>query len=269
MRIDDRATAALLFVALLACTAPADAGNGQHLQQLAAQRRDRCEAISADRYQTGLIFNPEHLETTYDRSSCFQALAEELRDPRLCRLARERKSWFFDGSGISPQVCAASVARRIRLDKAKAARMQPPQRLAGLVLYRDGNGRDIDVHLRMSGGAAGRYWLRISATGPDGNERTLRQDWQPMDSTDGELRLLVKFDSVQRIAGPDQELSLRVTLERRPKDLDDQAILAHLPPGSQRSSLQRRFALSTLEREPPVPVRHGTSGHTDAQPEIQ
>lgn len=250
-----RTFAAASFIALLACAGPAGADDDPDLQQMSAQRQARCEAISSDRYFTGLIFNPEHLETGYERSKCFQALAEELRGPRLCRLAKERKSWFFDGSGISPTACKAGVAERIRQDKTQAERMQAPHQLVGLALNLDGNGRDIDVHLQASAGAAMSYWLVLSVIDAQGVERVVHQDWQPMDDTGAELMIFIKRDSLIRALDPDRESILRVTLERRPKNLDEQAVYSHLPAGSQSSTLQRRFVLSALKREPLVPIR--------------
>lgn len=246
---------AALCIAFAACPGNAREGDDHYLQQLSEQSRAKCKAIPAERYYTGLIFNPDHLETGYERSQCYQALAEQLRDPELCRQAMERKSWFFDGSGISQKACKAKVAERIRQDKVAAGRAQAPQRLVGLVLNRDGNGKDIDVHIRTSGGAAMNYWLTLSVVDADGVERVVRQDWQPMDGTDAELVIFIKRESVLAAYEPDRESILRATLERRARNLDERAIYSHLRVGDKSSTLQRRFVLSALEREPLVRAR--------------
>ena len=244
------ASAAALCIAFVAWFGTAVAADDHSLQQLSEHGRARCKAIPRDRYFTGLIFNPEHLETGYERSRCFQELAEQLRDRQLCRLATERKSWFFDGSGISPKACKANLEEGIRQDRMAAGRVQSPQRLVDLVLNRDGNGRDIDVHVLTSGGAAGSYWLTLSVIDADGVEQVVRQGWQPMGSADTALVVFIRRESLPPPRTSDRESILHATLERRARSLDAEAIYSSLPSGSHSSTLQRHFLLSALEREP-------------------
>ena len=100
-----------------------------------------------------------------------------------------------------------------------------------------------------------RYWLVVSLIDAQGVERIVHQDWQPMDALGAELLIFIQRQSVAPLIDPDRESILRVTLERRPMDLDEQGVYSHLPSGSRSSMRQLRFALSALKREPLVRVR--------------
>jgi hypothetical protein len=76
----------------------------------------------------------------YDRSECFQNLALRLGDEALCSAVRERKSLFFDGSGISGAACLKEVKRRVEDDRLAADRIQDIQKLKKVSFRR--NGRD-------------------------------------------------------------------------------------------------------------------------------
>ena len=85
------------------------------------QRIEQCNAVDDGAYSTGLVFNPRGYATIFHRSECFQELAVEERDPSLCVDVKERKSWFFDGSGVSEASCRDLMARRLEQDKQLAA----------------------------------------------------------------------------------------------------------------------------------------------------
>ena len=89
----------------------------------------RCASITPDRYVTGLFFNPDGMQTYYDRSRCFDELAVERRDASLCARVLERHAWWLDGSQMSPGACRRRVAEQERRDIEAARRLQPPQRL--------------------------------------------------------------------------------------------------------------------------------------------
>lgn len=248
----ERGAFALAIIVFTAAASNAD------VQQEASRLRARCAAIPADRYSTGLIFNPSGYQTSYERSVCFQNHAVELRDITLCSQVRERTSWFFDGSGISPAVCSRKVAEQIRHDANDAVRLRKLQRLNAIALTRDGNGRDLDAHIQTSGGAVASYWLTLSVRGDDGVERNLRSDRQSMDDQPGELMLFIPLPSlIQALAGHplDRAITLRATLELVPANLDDQAVYSHLPRNTIRSVVETRFVPSALEREPLTQVR--------------
>lgn len=236
----------------------AAAGDDTSLQRIAAHAKARCEAMPADLYWTGLIFNPPDLETGYRRSRCYQELAERLRDLGLCRQARERTSLFFDGSGISPAACTATVAERIRSDQAAARALQETRTITRLALRRNGNGKDVDVHLRLSSGTGISYWLTMAVIGDDGVERLVHADWQPMSRQGAELMLFIEHAPfVRALAGQslDREATLRVALERKPRNLDELAIYSYLPRGDLRSVMEQRFTYTALERELSKPAR--------------
>ena len=231
------------------------AASAADLQQEASRLRARCAAIPADRYSTGLIFNPSGYETSYERSACVQRLAVELRDSRLCSQARERTSWFFDGSGISPAVCDRKVAAQTRQDATDAVRLRKLHKLNAIALTRAGNGKDIDAHIQTSGGVVAAYQLTLAVLGEDGVPRNLRSERQPMDDQPGRLVLLIPLRSlIQALPGHalDRPITLRATLELVPASLDEQAVYSHLPRNGLKSVAEMHFVLSMLEREPPL-----------------
>lgn len=248
--IGSRRGLSVFALAIIVLTHAASAGD---LQQEASRLRARCAAIPADRYSTGLIGNPSGFETLYERSACVQQLAVELRDHRLCRQARERTSWFFDGYGISPAVCDRMVTKQIQEDATDALRLRNLQKLTAIALTRDGSGRDIDAHLRTSGGVVASYQLTLSVFADDGAEHVLRSERQPLDDQPGRLVLMVTLPTLTRaLAGHplDRPITFRARLELVPASLDELAVYSHLPRHGLNSVVETSFVLSSLQREP-------------------
>ena len=114
-----------------------------------ASEVERCRSIAPDAYTTGLLFNPPGMKTSYKRSSCLFGLARKYRDASLCEEVRERKSLFFDGSALTRENCEQNVR--------EAMARRPPvviadvKQLADVRWFRNGNGRDFDVHVGRPG----------------------------------------------------------------------------------------------------------------------
>ncbi len=156
---------AILFVAAvnLDTTASSD--------QFDERKRDRIEAYRAipeDDYSTALIFNPPGQSTMFHRSACLQQLAHDERDADLCAEVKERKSWFFDWSGISEQSCRELVAERIERDRQEASEkdFRSIRRLDSVEFFKNGNERDFDAVVTTEGSFPGTYLLNISVTSP-------------------------------------------------------------------------------------------------------
>lgn len=117
-----------------------------------------------------MIFNPSGWQTYYRRSYCFQRAAAKLRDEALCENVRERKSFFFDGSGVSRQACLAGVADQKTQDRRDAdAHLAPKAHsLARTEIRKDGNGTDFNMLVSLTGGKSGTYALTVSAQRPSG-----------------------------------------------------------------------------------------------------
>ena len=132
------------------------------------QRRERrlgaCMIIAEDEYSTGLLFNPPGYKTFFHRAECLQNLAIDEHDPELCRHVRERKSWFFDGSAISPDVCRARISEKLEDDQKNLEQFLKvgPYKITSIVIRRNGNGKDYDVLLDAEGLYAGRYVFSLS-----------------------------------------------------------------------------------------------------------
>ncbi len=140
------------------------------LEQQRLQRLEACMSIPAHEYSTGLLFNPPGYKTYYHRAECLQKLAIDEHDPELCLAVRERKSFFFDGSAVSPAACRASVSERLEEDRRDLEQFlgTTPYRISSLVVRRNGNGKDYDVLLGTAGAYAGRYRFTLSARTPTG-----------------------------------------------------------------------------------------------------
>lgn len=210
----------------------------------------RCASIPDDRYQTGLLFNPDGMQTYYDRARCFQELAVVLRDPRLCARVVQRRSWFLDGSAISPGACRKRVAEQVRRDIAAAGRLQAPQRLRDVVVERDNNGHDFSVRVRTTGGDGMSLRLTLAIVDASGRERLLQSGPQSMTRDPEEVSVFIPAPLLARASGAsmDQPVRLRATLERELASPDDRAIHAHAPGMPLRSSVETVFVPAALER---------------------
>jgi hypothetical protein len=212
----------------------------------------RCAALPATRYQTGLLFNPDGFQTYYDRARCFQELAVTSRDPALCARVAERRSWFLDGSGVSAAACRTRVARQRRADMAAAQELRAPQQLRQIRMERDNNGRDFNARVRTSGGDGASLRLTLVIVDPSGRERVLHTASAPMTDQSEELSIFVPADLLARTSGPDstRPVLLRAYLERVLSGEDDRAVHAHALGLKLRSSAETVFVPAALKRIP-------------------
>jgi hypothetical protein len=215
-----------------------------------ADEPSRCASIPGDRYQTGLLFNPDGMQTYYDRARCFQELAVVLRDPRLCARVVQRRSWFLDGSAISPGACRKRVTEQIGRDADAASRLQAPQRLRDVAVERDNNGHDFSVRVRTTGGDGMSLRLTLAIVDASGQERPLQSEPQSMTRDPEEVLIFIPAPLLAKASGGhmDQPLRLRATLQRELADPDDRAVHAHAPQMPLRSSVETVFVPAALER---------------------
>jgi hypothetical protein len=126
----------------------------------------RCGSIDSSAYQSGLAFNPDGYRSYYVRSECFQRVAVEFRDERLCSQVQERWSLFSSSWGYSKSNCQKLVrdgiaADRKALEEKKSRYLQSPVRLRDFRIEPNGNGRDFDIIPSFSGERADGYSLRF------------------------------------------------------------------------------------------------------------
>lgn len=148
-----------LKVLVLAIAAFDPVWSGDAFEEIRERRLAECMNIPEHEYSTGLLFNPPGYKTYFHRSECIQRLAIDERDLALCDQAMERKSWFFDGSAISPGSCRTAVDRKLDEERAELEQFlrSEPYRIESATIRRNGNGRDYDVLLDASGDYAARY----------------------------------------------------------------------------------------------------------------
>ena len=159
--------------------------------------------IPEHEYSTGLLFNPVGYKTYFHRSECIQRLAIDERDLALCDQARERKSWFFDGSAISPGACRMAVDMKLDEERAELEQFlqAQPYRIESVTIRRNGNGKDYDVLLDASGDYAARYSFSLgvrTATGLD----EIFEDSSYYSSSTGTRHLLLRAGDLEKRLGP-------------------------------------------------------------------
>jgi len=166
-------------------------------------RINRCEAIPAGEYSSGLLFNPSGYQTFYHRSECFQKLAIEERDPVLCDRVRERDSWLFEGWYVSASNCRKLVKARQDADIREFASLDPRSinRLTGLEINRNGNGRDFDLLVTTKGHFPGEYLLEIFFDRPGHSPALLYRETVHGGLLDGTRILLLREEKLREVLG--------------------------------------------------------------------
>ncbi len=213
-------------------------------QQRFEQALGECQAIPANDYTTGLLFNPPGHRTYYERSRCLQELAIEWRKPRLCHAVRERRSLFFDGAAISKVACRNGVAEKVERDRVAAAALDPDSFHKLEAVHFDQPhyvGDNVRQQLKTRGSHPGSYQVRIEIWPNDTGEPVVIADYrQPLGSDSATLtrtipdqRLCEAFASTK----PGQGVRARATLELPPRTHTDQFVLTRIPAEARRSTL--------------------------------
>ena len=122
---------------------------------------ETCQSIPPTTYETFLLFNPSNLQTYYFRSSCFQEVAVQMRDENLCDQVKERRSIFFNGSGVSPTACRKAVAGIRNKDFAERVRPESVHKIESIRIDSAPSG-DIEVRFVPAGTLWGTYRFTIS-----------------------------------------------------------------------------------------------------------
>lgn len=212
-----------------------------------------CQDIDPGEYSTGLLFNSPGGKTYFARSSCLQAAARKFRDPTLCEEVRERESLFFDGSAISRESCERLVQEAAR--QTPVAVIRDLYRPAAVEYFRNGNGRDIDVHIAFSGTYRHRYALTVSMVDEAGaaSERLHHDEYSLGPASRG---LRIRLQEAQVAAAADA-LSLatpyrfRVRLALVEPSLAELQQFAAMSPAERESVVDHRIDPAMLVRELP------------------
>lgn len=197
--------ASSLLVAFLVGIFPSPAAADEITEKKQAQI-ESCEAIPNSDASTWLIFNPSDMQTMNHRSRCFQSLAIAERDVSLCQRVVEKKSFFLDGSGISPERCRERVARRKAKDRQEFMQKDFTElhRLTTLTFQRNGNGRDFDLIIETVGEMAGKYQLIVYLTFPNGRQITVLDDKTSYGTNTSKRYLLLRAAELsQKLYDPD------------------------------------------------------------------
>lgn len=130
---------------------------------------ETCQSIPASTYETFLLFNPSNVRTYYFRSYCFQQVAVQARDEKLCDQVIERKSLFFNGSGVSLAACRTAVTEIKSKDFAARVRPESVHKIESIKFDAAPSG-DLEVRVVPAGTLWGTYSFSVSlldSTGAD------------------------------------------------------------------------------------------------------
>ena len=130
---------------------------------------ETCQSIPASTYETFLIFNPSNIQTYYFRSYCFQRLAVDTRDEKLCDQVKERKSLSFDGSGISSTSCRKAVIEIKNKDFAARVRPEYVHKIESIKIDIALSG-DLEVRAVPAGTLWGTYRFSVSLLDSSGTD---------------------------------------------------------------------------------------------------
>ena len=212
----------------------------------------RCQGLDPDEYFTGLVFNPPGMQTGFARSSCFDRLALNYRDVTLCAEVRERKSMWFDGSALSRQACERRVHERAAGDP--RVLIADIHRLDEMQWFRNGNGRDFDVHVRTSGSYAHRYALKLLMLDSKGaRTRTLWDNEYGYRAVDHERRILIRAGDLHAAAaalGVEPPYRVRLTFALVEPTLAELEQFSAMSPTERESSLEQWVDPAALRRDP-------------------
>lgn len=220
--------------------------------ELKASEVERCRSIDPEEYSTALLFNPPGMKTLYQRSSCLFSLARKYRDASLCAEVRERKSLFFDGSALTRESCEREVREAIAGDPPVV--VADVKRLADVRWFRNGNGRDFDVHVLASGSFPHRYGLTVLMFDEAGAaSRVLWRDTHGMRAEDQRLRVRIPEADMAAAAaalGVQAPYRFRFAFALVEPGLAEVEQFAALPPDERESSVDQVLDPYALEREP-------------------
>lgn len=191
-----------------------------------------CESIKPGASRSGLIFNPSGKQIYFERSRCFLGVAVESRDARLCERVIERESWFFDGSGISPEACREAVRERIGEDRREAETITDVHQLVSASLGSSSNQRDFTLQLVTAGSHPGTYRVEIELISLKGREDLQVESYlQPLGRSPARLVRHIpreKLDSGAARWQSEAPVRLRITLTLVPSSSDSKWVLAQV-----------------------------------------
>ncbi|MEJ2696475.1 MAG: hypothetical protein P8013_07480 [Candidatus Sulfobium sp.] len=183
----------------------------------------------------------------FERSECLQKVAIKLRDESLCQEVRERKSIFFDGSGISQRVCLRKVREKIREDRVYAGSITDIQHLKGVTFSINANGRDLDMKVTTRGRYGHPYRLRVVCSGKEG-VAVIYDRRVPLAGSGQSLSLFLRTRELKRKLGHcwHDGLELRSVLSPEPSGRDEEFIFSHIPFSEKTSSVTTTVNFSKL-----------------------
>lgn len=207
-----------------------------------------CEAIPADAYETGLLFNPDGHRSYFKRSRCLQQLAVEWRAGALCEQVRTRRSMFFSGDAISATACRQLVNEQLRKDQEQVQAIDPEtfHQLVEVAFSQPPYAGDgLMIQIKTRGSHPGTYRLVIEALLSGTDTRVLAEYSQPLGTAPHELTRFILANQLRSVFGPlspGQRLQMRATLTLPPRSHKDHFVLTLTPETARRSSLENQYS---------------------------
>jgi hypothetical protein len=131
---------------------------------------ETCESIDPKAANTFLIFNPSNYQNYYFRSECFQKVAVQNRDEKLCDQVKEYKSLFLDGSAISRDACLTAVRDQKNKDFERRVKPEDIHKIQKLEIQVTPAG-DFALKIYPSGKRWGNYSVVIALL--DNNQKSV------------------------------------------------------------------------------------------------
>ena len=122
---------------------------------------ETCQSISPNTYDTFLIFNPSDYQTYYFRSECYQKVAIQTRDEKLCDEVRERKSLFLNGSAVSREACLVAIKNQQGQDFSERVKPESIHKIDKIEISASQAG-NFDVKVFPAGMLWGTYKFSVS-----------------------------------------------------------------------------------------------------------
>lgn len=189
---------------------------------------ETCNKISTFSYDTGLIFNPENKQTFYLKSECYLKVAVEERDSTICNKVIERKSIFFNGTGISKNSCILEVQALQQNDNDEKVGVDDIHIIKNVFINHKNRHTILELEIITEGAPKGRYDLSFNLydnqdgglgpiNTPTGNS-TLNFSVAESETS---IQTLLYIDDIKRLSGRNNIQGEKFILEIKLKPSDE------------------------------------------------
>ena len=185
--------------------------------------RNVCDNMSRFSYVSGLtgVFIPIPIPygiTYYYKSRCYQQLAIQTLDANLCTRVVERKSLFYDGSGVSERECRKEVAMAQENDKKQQEEVDKYK------FSIEGAAKIVDTETKVEKMSPNSWKVNVSTEGTLFGEYEIKIVRGDVDIKDQDTRGLLLKENVSIKTNMLLVMALKVFLKRWGLNLEEMGI---------------------------------------------